>query len=558
MNTSNHALKRSWQCLATCCLTVLTVPSIGSAQTPDRQTPDRQTPDRQTGELATRSEPASFRSEGSEMPPLRGSSEQGYSVGLAAFAEDVVRGLANVTIVGDSINNDGQSGFMMSGYLLEWRPVRWRQFHPPVNTSGASIGSWLEFSSSAHYDYLRPGQTTSTTERFKSTYPRSIRVISGEGWTGRAMSSGFNAGGFSFEGGQLREAGLPHRFLSNPGPYRHRFLVVTDGGASSRNTWTIRSRNSAAGTSWTDSLDDIEFDANADARLEWFDHVIPGSSECEGHQGSGLYLSGAPLQAQEQLGMAGVVITDIGTDVGLGLAYVGEGGWRTENHAFPTGSEDLPVIASSAGPYVGSYTDEALLRHMEAHETTHVMVWIGTNNGGADFHHPERAAEDVMAIIKRYENVHDIIRQRDDRIDPLKFLVVAPYTGGHHDYFDRYAQELKEAIDGNVAFLDLNAMVKDRFGEYVEWSSTFLADGVHPNLEGARTFAAMIWRKMVESIGPTADLDRNGQVDGQDFGLLLFDWDQSGHPGPADITGDGRVDGADLGELFLQWGDTAD
>ena len=68
----------------------------------------------------------------------------------------------------------------------------------------------------------------------------------------------------------------------------------------------------------------------------------------------------------------------------------------------------------------------------------------------------------------------------------------------------------------------------------------------------------MMWRKMIESIGPTADLDRNGRVDGQDFGLLLFDWEQSGYPGPADITGDGVVNGADLGELFLQWGETAD
>ena len=63
---------------------------------------------------------------------------------------------------------------------------------------------------------------------------------------------------------------------------------------------------------------------------------------------------------------------------------------------------------------------------------------------------------------------------------------------------------------------------------------------------------------MTDAIGPSADLNRDGRVDGQDFGLLLFDWEETGHPGPADLTGDGRVNGADLGEMFLQWGDTAD
>ena len=541
MHMPNQASARSVALFAT--LTMLTT-SIASAQTSDR---------------GVRSGQASINLVAEQAAPIpMGSDERQHSIELASFAEDVVRGLANLTIVGDSINNDGQAGFMMSGYLLEWRPVRWRQFHPPINTNSASIGSWLELSSSAHYDYLRPGQVTSVTDRFKSTYPRSIRVISGEGWTGRAMSSGFNYGGFSYAGGQVREAGLPHRFLRNPGPYRHRFMVVTDGGTDSRNTWSIRSRNTTAGTSWTASIEDIEFDSVVNPRLEWIDHIIPGSSEGEGHQGSGLYLSGAPLQSNEQLGLAGVVITDIGTDIGLGLAYVGEGGWRTENHALPTGSDDLPLIASSAGPYVGSYTDQALLRHMEAHETSHVMIWIGTNNGGADYNHPERAANDVRDIVKRYRAVHDERKARDPQVAPLRFLVVSPYTGADHDYFERYAAELKQVIEDDVAFLDLNSMVKDRFGDYGDWSSTFLVDGVHPNLNGARTFASMMWQEMVESIGPSADLNRDGLVDGEDFGLLLFDWEASGHPGPADITGDGRVNGADLGELFLQWGDTAD
>ena len=47
------------------------------------------------------------------------------------------------------------------------------------------------------------------------------------------------------------------------------------------------------------------------------------------------------------------------------------------------------------------------------------------------------------------------------------------------------------------------------------------------------------------------DLDRNGQVDGADLGLLFTQW---GGPGSADFNLDGSVDGEDLGLLFVAWG----
>ncbi|MBM4112186.1 MAG: hypothetical protein FJ253_02255 [Phycisphaerae bacterium] len=51
----------------------------------------------------------------------------------------------------------------------------------------------------------------------------------------------------------------------------------------------------------------------------------------------------------------------------------------------------------------------------------------------------------------------------------------------------------------------------------------------------------------------TADLNDDGQVDGDDLGTLLGQW------GPcnactADFNGDGQVDGDDLGTLLGQWG----
>ncbi|MEE2972726.1 MAG: dockerin type I domain-containing protein, partial [Planctomycetota bacterium] len=53
------------------------------------------------------------------------------------------------------------------------------------------------------------------------------------------------------------------------------------------------------------------------------------------------------------------------------------------------------------------------------------------------------------------------------------------------------------------------------------------------------------------------DLDRDGRVDGRDFGLMLAAWGAC--PADcedvcaADLSGDCKVDGADLGLLLLGW-----
>ena len=53
------------------------------------------------------------------------------------------------------------------------------------------------------------------------------------------------------------------------------------------------------------------------------------------------------------------------------------------------------------------------------------------------------------------------------------------------------------------------------------------------------------------------DLDRDGRVDGQDFGLMLTAWgscpDDCEDVCPADLNGDCKVDGEDLGLLLLGW-----
>ena len=51
----------------------------------------------------------------------------GFGDNLEILAEDLVRGQANVTIIGDSVNTFGNTNSMFKGYLLAWQPNRWRE-----------------------------------------------------------------------------------------------------------------------------------------------------------------------------------------------------------------------------------------------------------------------------------------------------------------------------------------------------------------------------------------------------------------------------------------------
>ena len=478
------------------------------------------------------------------------------SINLEQFAVDVVRGRANLTILGDSIHHPGQTTTMFIGHLLEWRPVRWRQFRPPVNSSSAVNGVWLETSGAATYTYLRPGQVAPGHESIAGTTAFPVRVISGEDWSGRAISSGVHRSVFSEGWGLFRNADSQQTFCKTPGTYRHRLLTVTSDAEGCRTTWNVASRNSASGTDWTLFESSITLPTTGEPALQWFDQEIAGVEAGEGHQGSAMLLpSSTPLSADESLALGGTIVTSLDEEAGLGIDYLGEGGWRTEHHLLSPGDPELPLINSSDGPYAGAYTDEALSRHFTAHETTHVMIYLGVNNGGADSQHPDRVAADVRAIIERCRAAH--LNRSDQPETPLSFLVVAPYPSNPTPYFPGLAEELRSLAEEDVAYIDLHGMVLDRFGAYEEWAEWLLRDGVHPSLDGARYFSSMVWRELVAAAGPIADLDRSGRVDGADFGLLLLDWGRTGHPGPADLNGDDRVGGADLGVMLEQWFDTA-
>ncbi len=488
--------------------------------------------------------------------PLAGATGIEISKNLETFAEGVVGGEANLAIVGDSINVFSQPDWMYTGYLLDWQPRRWRQIQTSPLSNSTATASWVEFATPPNYPIIRPGQSVPGFEAFAgaNTWPLRAIEVEAEDWSGRAISSGVNRNGFSYQSGMFRDADGQGRFLRSGNLERHRTMIVAADQPDFRTEWTIRSRNSAAGTGWTATEVAHEFDCPADPGLVWFDHVIPGSTDGLGNVGTGLFTSGVgPLTSGIRTALPGTIITDLELDSGFGLSYIGEGGWRTENHLLPFGDPESPLVPTSTGAYPGGYTNEALIRHILAHEVTHFMLWVGTNNGGTDTNVPWTTAADVTGILDRYRLVHAEARKLDPDLPEPAFLLIAPYSSNDADvFFSGYADELRSIAGGDVAFIDLHAMVLERFGDWSTWEEDLLSDGVHPNLLGARTFARMLWRELIAAAGSPADLNRDGLVNGADFGLLLGRWGCD-DPGYADLDGNGCVLGSDLGIIPGDW-----
>ena len=58
----------------------------------------------------------------------------------------------------------------------------------------------------------------------------------------------------------------------------------------------------------------------------------------------------------------------------------------------------------------------------------------------------------------------------------------------------------------------------------------------------------------VPPIGPVTDLNRDGNTDGVDLGILLSDWGPCPSSCESDLNADGAVEGNDLAQLLAKWG----
>jgi hypothetical protein len=149
----------------------------------------------------------------------------------------------------------------------------------------------------------------------------------------------------------------------------------------------------------------------------------------------------------------------------------------------------------------------------------------------------------------------DVSINVDQRFDPAPFAVgAAPVTPGaavpaDTDFtFDINVNDedvqayFKQALDSGRIRLVLTSLhpAVEQGGVFVSWYTK-------ENLFGAG-FSARL--SLTVRVGPAADLNGDGVVDGMDLAALLAGW---GGAGASDLNGDGTTDGMDLAALLAEW-----
>lgn len=149
----------------------------------------------------------------------------------------------------------------------------------------------------------------------------------------------------------------------------------------------------------------------------------------------------------------------------------------------------------------------------------------------------------------------DVSINVDQRFDPAPFAVgAAPVTPGaavpaDTDFtFDINVDDsdvqayFKQALDNGRVHLVLTSLhpAVEQGGVFVSWYTK-------ENLFGAG-FSARL--SLTVQVGPAADFNDDGVVDGMDLAALLAGWGQAG---ASDLNGDGTTDGMDLAALLAEW-----
>ena len=435
--------------------------------------------------------------------------ERVYSKNLDIVAQDIISGETSVMILGDSINNPTQPTFMKRGYMDEWKPNYWRGLNVALTTGNSGVNGFM-VSGAVGANVTGNAQSTGPDPEntFFGTSDHSGKAVQpnpalttlmtrGAGSDLNSQSLRINpiwnlSGNASFPAG----TGYLHEWKGTMQAQplwageriRYRFLLYTDTSENIEVWWR-----------WgTDGSGNPSTDIEVYTLTQGFNTIVSpvvDNSNVTGAQISPLdvYMEGADGQT---LSVIGIVAEDIDS-AGLSLAYMGGGGWKTENHA--KNDDTAPGTGNgNTGTRPAYYEDVAAEKYLEFMDTDIVMIHIGAND-------PE--VEGVSDYLE------DIIERFNGFKDGLKFLLIAQYnTNGDAEQFSRWdaQSEYMRNLAGssgyeNVAFIDLNKMIFDRDGEYSEWKDDYLQpdpDGVHPNVAGAQQFAKYEWEEMVAAAGP--------------------------------------------------------
>lgn len=504
---------------------------------------------------------------GLAMPTSTVCAHQEYGIDLAPIAASLVDSSrrTEILVIGDSIMNPGKTDNIQTGFIRQWRPGHWRSWQPSIGGGGAARFSHVSGGAVADIAILVPGNhqdaPTGAPLGEITSAVRWLHPIANGPTYARIYESGIHPA--AWQTGGFRDRDQVQRFGINGTTELHFEYFALP--SKKRSSWNLAAASTSETNFGTPNLCS-EFPHSWD--------LIESTISIDPSPGPGLFpLRGAWFYPEERypddvhLFAQGIRFEDASHTGGLGISYVGYGGWSFENHAYPYGDDrnaqrmEVDGDGHISPPFQVGYSDEALQSVIALRKPNIYLVMLGANNASDNDMSMLAQAEDLVDRIRIAHQ--EATRTTQDLDESPRILLVSmfdlrpntPMSKVDPDWLATLADHLASiaADEADVSFVDLNGLVREHFGTWDEWNRDLLSDGVHPNADGADQFASLIWNTIAKS-RCTADFDGDGLIDGSDLGRYLLEFGPTDVPSIADIDGDGMVDGRDLGQLLIQWG----
>lgn len=458
--------------------------------------------------------------DGSDWVPVDqtgGDTNPQYVYGDASILAEMVTGNAKVTMLGDSIMNDGNTTFttLYQAAAFCWKPEKWGGIWHNVN---GALGKGNTISNGGQ------NFVTSVPGNPDAWYPGLASATGGYGKAGESKGVSSRMFDLGFDTDNLSTAAADHlgrvaaRFPDGYGCFQLR------GGGRDIAT----NANQAVFKALFNIGNDTDYQPSASMNM-----YNPGSSLQTGFQtssftGSGRRLELLTITLSDPTNYTGSENDDWdiqirgelvntnrlaiekqyfgGTDDGMTLGYIGDGGWRTRNH-YPPGE----TITTSNGTKAYHYDAQYLNERLDFEGTTHAVIFLGMNDiSGAD-----RDGATVFA------DLQTVIANTKVARPDVKIVLYTMYPGVLDDADKLQAKDDLNALikalpdtDPDVVVYDLGGFIDDQFPSDSAFWAAWLNDNTHPNVTGAIAMMEDFWLRCDQSAyPPTAAVDSvNGQT----------------------------------------------